>query len=124
MSSSPSTTLARMLAAPRRLVGATGSNFYYSFLLLPKAKRRAITDVYRFARLLDDIVDEEIKDRDPYAELQTWRDEIEFIYRGTPTTEFGDRLMESIEEFDIPKQPFLELIEGMEMDLKWHSYQS
>jgi 15-cis-phytoene synthase len=124
MSSSPSTTLARVLAALRRLVGATGSNFYYSFLLLPKAKRRAITDVYRFARLLDDVVDEDIQGRDPHAELQTWRDEVEFIYRGTPTTKFGDQLMESIEEFDIPKQPFLELIEGMEMDLKWHSYQS
>jgi phytoene synthase len=24
----------------------------------------------------------------------------------------------------LPKQPFLDLIDGMEMDLKWHSYQS
>jgi 15-cis-phytoene synthase len=124
MSSNASTTLARVLAAPRRLVGAAGSNFYYSFLLLPKQKRRAITDVYRFARLLDDIVDEAPQGRDPYAELQTWRDEIEFIYRGTPTTGFGDRLIESIEAFDLPKQPFLDLVDGMEMDLKWHSYQS
>jgi phytoene synthase len=124
MSSSTPTTFARVLAAPRRLVGAAGSNFYYSFLLLPKAKRRAITDVYRFARLLDDIVDEEAQGRDPYAELQAWRDEIEFIYRGVPATEFGDHLMLSIEEFDLPKQPFLDLVDGMEMDLKWHSYQS
>lgn len=124
MSSSTPTTLARVLAGPRRLVGAAGSNFYYSFLFLPKPKRRAITEVYRFARLLDDIVDEDAEGRDPCAELQTWRDEIEFIYRGTPTTEFGDRLMESIEEFDLPKQPFLDLVDGMEMDLKWHSYQS
>ncbi|HKP12918.1 MAG TPA: presqualene diphosphate synthase HpnD [Blastocatellia bacterium] len=124
MSSSTPTTFARVLAAPRRLVSAAGSNFYYSFLLLPKAKRRAITDVYRFARLLDDIVDEDAGGRDPFAELQTWRDEIEFIYRGTPTTEFGECLMASVEEFDLPKQPFLDLIDGMEMDLKWHSYQS
>lgn len=124
MSSSTPTPFARVLAAPRRLVGAAGSNFYYSFLLLPKAKRRAITDVYRFARLLDDIVDENPQGRDPYSELQTWRDEIEFIYRGTPTTEFGERLMASVEEFDLPKQPFLDLVDGMEMDLKWHSYQS
>jgi phytoene synthase len=124
MSSSTPTTFARVLAAPRRLVGAAGSNFYYSFLLLPKAKRRAITDVYRFARLLDDIVDEDAQGRDPFTELQTWRDEIEYIYRGTPTTEFGERLMASVEEFDLPKQPFLDLVDGMEMDLKWHSYQS
>jgi 15-cis-phytoene synthase len=124
MSPSTPTTLDRVLAAPRRLVGAAGSNFYYAFLFLPKAKRRAITDVYRFARLLDDIVDEDAQGRDPYSDLQTWRDEIEFIYRGTPTTEFGERLMASIEEFGLPKQPFLDLVDGMEMDLKWHSYQS
>ena len=124
MSSSQQTTLARVFAAPRRLVGAAGSNFYYSFLLLPKTKRRAIIEVYRFARLLDDIVDEDTAGRDPLSELQTWRDEIEFIYRGTPTTAFGDRLMEAVEEFDLPKQPFLDLVDGMEMDLKWHSYQS
>ena len=35
------------------------SNFYYSFLLLPKQKREAINIVYAWCRLTDDIVDEE-----------------------------------------------------------------
>lgn len=124
MSSGNPTTLARLLTAPRQLAGAAGSNFYYSFLFLPKAKRIAISNVYRLARLLDDIVDEDPKGRDPYAELQVWRDEIESIYRGLADTDFGEKLMDSVEEFDLPKQPFLDLIDGMEMDLKWHSYQT
>jgi phytoene synthase len=113
-----------VLGAPRKLVRATASNFYYSFLLLPRAQRRAINDVYAFCRLLDDVVDEDQTGRNPYAELKYWRDEIESCYRGSPTSEFGERLLVSIEEFDLPKQPFLDLIDGMEMDLKWHSYQS
>ncbi len=124
MSSSVSTTLSRVFGAPGKLARATGSNFYYSFLLLPKNKRKAIQDVYAFCRVLDDIVDEDQSGRDPYAELQYWRDEVEACYQGSPTSQFGERLIESVEEFELPKQPFLDLIDGMEMDLKWHSYQT
>jgi 15-cis-phytoene synthase len=124
MSSTVSTTLSRMFGAHGTLARATTSNFYYSFLLLPKSKRKAIQDVYEFCRLLDDIVDEDQTGRDPYAQLQYWRDEVEACYQGNPASEFGEQLIESIEEFELPKQPFLDLIDGMEMDLKWRSYQT
>ena len=124
MASSVSSTMSRMLGVRRRLARATASNFYYSFLLLPGAKRRAIKDVYEFCRLLDDVVDEDQAGRSPYAELRYWRDEVEACFNGVPTSEFGERLLASIEEFDLPKQPFVDLIDGMEMDLKWHSYQT
>jgi len=114
----------RVLGARRQLARVAASNFYYSFLLLPSAKRKAIKDVYAFCRLLDDIVDEDPTGRDPAAELQYWRDEIEGCYQGCPLSDFGERLMGSILEFTLPKQPFLDLIEGMEMDLRWHSYQT
>ena len=124
MGSPVSSTVSRMLVARRKLVSATASNFYYSFLLLPRAERRAIKDVYTFCRLLDDVVDEDQKGRNPYAELDYWRNEVEAIFQVSPTSEFGERLLISVEEFDLPKQPFLDLIDGMEMDLKWHSYQT
>ncbi len=124
MSATVSSALSRALSAPRKLARATASNFYYSFLLLPAAERRAIKDVYAFCRLLDDIVDEDQTGRTPYAELQYWRSEIESCYQGCPTSPFGERLLVSIEEFDLPRQSFLDLIDGMEMDLKWHSYQT
>lgn len=124
MSASVSSAVSRALSAPRKLARATASNFYYSFLLLPAAQRRAIKDVYAFCRVLDDIVDEDQTGRNPYAELQYWRGEIEACYQGCPTSPFGERLLVSIEEFDLPRQSFLDLIDGMEMDLKWHSYQT
>jgi 15-cis-phytoene synthase len=116
--------ISKALSAPNRLRKAIGSNFYTSFLFLPASKRRAITNVYRFARVLDDIVDNDQTGRDPEAELQYWRDELEYCYLGQAETSLGEELMMTIDEFDIPKQPFLDLIEGMEMDLKWSSYQT
>ena len=124
MAASVTTAMNRVLGARRQLARAAGSNFYYSFLMLPSPKRKAIKDVYAFCRLLDDIVDEDPTGRDPAAELQYWRDEIEACYQGCPSSDFGERLMSSILEFTLPKQPFLDVIEGMEMDLRWHSYQT
>ncbi|MEW6127821.1 MAG: presqualene diphosphate synthase HpnD [Acidobacteriota bacterium] len=114
----------KVISAPTRLVKATGSNFYYSFLFLPTKKRRAITTVYKFCRILDDIVDNDKTGRDPLGELTHWREEIAACFRGFPNTEFGEELSEVIDDFDIPEQPFIDLIEGMEMDLEWTSYQS
>ena len=87
-----------MLGARRKLIRATASNFYYSFLLLPRAQRRAIKDVYAFCRLLDDVVDEDQTGRDPYAELEYWRGEVEAIYQGIPTSEFGELICEAVTE--------------------------
>ena len=117
-------TFSRAIKAPNRLAKATGSNFYYSFLFLSPAKRKAIITVYKFCRLLDDIVDREPEGRDPAAELQQWRDEVEACYQGLPDTPFGEELMNTIDAFELPKQPFLDIIEGMEMDLQWTRYQT
>ena len=124
MASSVTTAMERVRGARRQFERAAASNFYYSFLLLPSAKRKAIKDVYAFCRLLDDIVDEDPTGRDPAAELAYWRDEIEACYQGCPMSDFGERLMSSIVEFTLPKQAFLDVVEGMEMDLRWQSYQT
>ncbi len=42
----------------QRKAAASGSSFYYSFLFLPSARRRAITALYAFCREVDDVVDE------------------------------------------------------------------
>lgn len=117
-------TASRLPLEQKRLDDSAGSSFYYSFLLLPTAKRKAIKTIYSLCRILDDIVDQEAQGRDPAAELQHWRDEIESCYQGYPSTPFGEQLLETIEEFDLQRQPFIDLVDGMEMDLKWQSYQT
>ena len=124
MVSNTASRMTRLFGSQTSSSHAGGSNFYYSFLLLPGPKRKAIKTVYKFCRILDDIVDSENTSSDPYHELQMWRDEIDACYAGCPATEFGDRLADTIEDFEIPKEPFLDLIDGMEMDLRWQSYQT
>src|SRR5947209_11070385 len=41
-----------------RIARAASSNFYYAFFLLPKPKRDALTALYAFMRLIDDVSDE------------------------------------------------------------------
>ncbi|MCY3555536.1 MAG: squalene/phytoene synthase family protein, partial [Gemmatimonadetes bacterium] len=43
----------------RAVAKSRAKNFYYSFLVLPAERRRAMCAVYAFMRYCDDIVDEE-----------------------------------------------------------------
>ncbi len=102
----------------------SGSSFYYSFHFLPKKQRDAIISLYAFCREVDDIVDE-TKDHDiAKTKLVWWRDEIEKIYSGTPSHPVALALAEHKEHFDLPKEYFIEIIDGMEMDLEYDVYPS
>jgi phytoene synthase len=103
---------------------ASGSSFYYSFLFLPAEKRRAITALYAFCREVDDVVDE---CRDPevaHSKLNWWRAEIFGTFDGRPNHPVGKALAGVIEHFNLPKEYFLEIIDGMEMDLQQTRYAS
>ena len=49
------------------------SNFYYAFLFMPKARRRAIYNVYAYCRLIDDIVDGAESVANKERALRDWR---------------------------------------------------
>jgi phytoene synthase len=95
----------------------SGSNFYYSFLFLPKAKREAMYTVYAFCKAVDSAVDEPPPDSNPKEELKRWRNELEAVYRGTPTFPITVSLAHHVKTLAIPKAYFEELIKGVEMDL-------
>lgn len=95
----------------------SGSNFYYSFLFLPKAKREAMYTIYAFCKAVDSAVDEPPTDSNPKEELKRWRNELEAVYRGTPTFPITVSLAHHIKALSIPKAYFEELIKGVEMDL-------
>lgn len=96
---------------------AAGSNFYYSFLLLPRAKREAMFAIYAFCKYTDDLVDEDQHDQDKFELLNEWRAEVEQLYRGQPTHVITRALGDILEDFPIPKKYLHDLIDGMEMDL-------
>lgn len=104
---------------------SSGSSFHYSFGLLPHDQRRGIEAVYAFCRAIDDVVDDDpIDPQRAAATLSVYREEIARCYGGTPSLQVTRGLREWIERFRIPRQPFLDLLAGVEMDLHKARYDS
>lgn len=103
---------------------SSGSSFYYSFLFLPPEQRQAITALYAFCREVDDIVDE-CTDRDiARIKLQWWRDTLKNTFNGEPEHPIQHALISVIKRYNLPLEHFLEIIDGMEMDLDNQRYPS
>lgn len=100
----------------------SGSNFYYSFLFLSRAKRQAMYTVYAFCKAVDSAVDEPPPGSNPKNELRRWRQELDAVYGGTPTLPITVSLAHHVKTLSIPKVYFEELIRGVEMDLSNSRY--
>jgi phytoene synthase len=101
---------------------ASGSSFYYSFLFLPKEKRRAITALYAFCREVDDVVDECSDEQVARTTLQWWRTQVAEIYSGRPQHPVAQALVPVVIQFNMAQEHLLEIIDGMEMDLDQPRY--
>jgi phytoene synthase len=112
---------------------ARDTSFYYAFLMLPPAKRNAIVAVWDFCRVVDDAVDEVA----PLGEwplsaaarakaeqqLAGWRAELDRCFgAGVPTSSQGRALKPLVSTFNLPRQPFDDLIDGVTMDLGHDRY--
>jgi phytoene synthase len=100
----------------------SGSSFYYSFMFLPKAKREAITALYAFCREVDDVVDECKEVSVARIKLAWWRTEIHGLYEGKPQHPVAKALAEVIHTYHLDQEHFIEIIDGMEMDLDQNRY--
>jgi 15-cis-phytoene synthase len=105
----------------QQVTRCSSSNFYYAFRLLGPERREALYAVYAFCRFVDDIADDQGR-RDPASLLAEWRAELARVYAGTPTHPIGLALADSVQRFALPQSLFVELIEGVEMDLTRRRY--
>ncbi|MBI4060779.1 MAG: squalene/phytoene synthase family protein [Elusimicrobia bacterium] len=101
------------------------SNFFLGFLLLSKPKREALSAVYAYCRLIDDIVDKPGGNRDEARRrLDFWREEVSLLYRGAPTHAVSRGLLKPVADYGIPRDAFLEMIRGCAMDLDGTRYET
>jgi 15-cis-phytoene synthase len=105
------------------------TSFYYSFLVLPPAKRQAIVAVWDFCRAVDDAVDEASQDGGSRVaaagELARWREELARCYdEAEAVTVQGRRLSPYIAQFGLPRRAFEDLIDGVQMDLGDRRYET
>ena len=106
---------------------ARDTNFYYSFLVLPADQRRAIVAVWDVCRAIDDAVDE-VPAEDAAGTARAvafWRSEVARIFStGAPETLQGQRVQPFVRQFDLPRTPFDDLVDGVAMDVGSRRYQT
>ena len=99
---------------------ASGSNLALAFVALPRERRRDMNVFYAFCRLVDDIVDDPGERSRKAAALETWRQALHGFAPGE--SPLAPSVRELIERYHIPREHFLEIIAGMEMDLDDATY--
>ena len=110
-------TLDAAYDACRAVAKREARNFYYAFLALPRARRRAIYAVYAFSRLADDIADGPGPTREKRTRLADLRSRLRDAYAGCPRGPVLTALADAAATYRIPEALFRDLLHGVETDL-------
>ncbi|MFO0919817.1 MAG: squalene synthase HpnC [Planctomycetaceae bacterium] len=108
----------------RQLATSHYENFPVVSWLLPKELHQHFFNVYAFCRWADDLGDEAGDTRRALELLQWWREETERCYAGECVHPVFVALQPTIDEFQIPRQPFLDLISAFEQDQRVTEYET
>jgi len=114
----PTPSARRARAHARAVVARSGTSFVWGMRVLAKERRRAMYAVYAFCREIDDVADGTKNPDAKLDELVEWRREVNRLFEGEPKTLTGRALLDPVRRFHLPKEEFILLIEGMEMDAK------
>ena len=112
----------------RGLTRREAKNFYYAFITLPPAKRRAIYATYAFCRLCDDAADEDDPLHSKLELLQGLRQQLGSMFSDQPLAD-GDlgpvfrALAHSSATYGIDQGLFQNIITGVESDLTAKRYE-
>jgi len=101
---------------------ARTENFPVASLLFPRAMRPHLRAIYGFARLVDMLGDEVEANR--LATLDELEAQVDACYGGEPTWEVMRELQPTIRACDLPREPFLRLIEANRMDQRVSEYET
>jgi phytoene synthase len=84
--------------------------------ILPRAQREAMFEIYSFCRAVDDIADDPRPREARREQLARWRSDIDAVYRGAAPPPLAG-LAAAVRGFDLQRENFLAIIDGMEMDV-------
>lgn len=102
-------------------------NFPVGSLVLPRRLRKPIHAVYAFARTADDLADEgNVAEEKRLADLAGLEHELDIMSRGgVPSMPLMQRLQkEAVEPFNLPLQPFYDLLSAFKQDVEKKRYQN
>jgi squalene synthase HpnC len=104
------------------LAKASSENFPVALRVLPRENRERLGAVYGFARLVDDIGDLVAGDR--LALLDWLEGDLARAYDGRAEHPLLQRLTPLVRELDVPREPFLRLIEANRRDQRQTRYET
>jgi squalene synthase HpnC len=91
-------------------------NFHVVSFLLPKRLHQDFYNVYAYCRWADDLGDETGDRAESLRLLEWWRTELDGMYAGRATHPVFVALLPTTRQYDIPRQPFADLIEAFVQD--------
>lgn len=98
-------------------------NFYYSFLLLPPGRRRAMCALYAFLRHTDDLADEPGSPPAKRTALEAWRRELDQALNGHTGEWAGlQALADTVRRHHVPATYLHEVLDGVAMDIEPHPF--
>jgi squalene synthase HpnC len=100
----------------RALARSHYENFMVASMLLPRALRQPMFHVYAYCRWADDLADEAGSPQLGLAGVRWWREELHRCYAGEPWHPVFVALAETISQFDLPIEPFDDLLTAFEQD--------
>ena len=118
----PSRALAQVYCS--RLARAHYENFTVASVLLPRHLIRHFHTVYAYCRWADDLADEAGGGPRALHLLRWWREELLCCYDDRPHHPVFVALRDTIRRFDIPPEPFLDLLFAFEQDQLVKRYQT
>ena len=127
-----------------RLARTHYENFTVGSILIPKSMRRHVYAIYSYCRWVDDLGDEAFSYLSTAASsagwqasvgpeslderkgkldlLDRWQEELENCYSGKPIHPALVALQDTVRTLDIPREPFLKLIEANRMEQRSNRY--
>ena len=112
------------LAYTRWLATHHYENFHVVTFLLPKKLHQHFYNVYAFCRWADDLGDEIGDPQESLRLLSWWRGELNAMYEGNASHPVFVALKRTVEEYEIPVEPFDCLIRAFEQDQTVTRYES
>jgi phytoene synthase len=102
----------------RRLTRRAASSFPLAFRVLPPAKRDAMTALYAFMRVTDDLADEPGEVGTKRAALRAWRTRLDDALAGSYSHRLHAALHHAVRTFAVPPAHLHAVLDGVEADLE------
>lgn len=103
-----------------RLARSHYENFTIASWLMPRAMRPHMHAIYAYARIADDFADE---DRD-LSKLDEWEHALDAAYAGKATHPVFVALADTVSRFDIPREPFANLLRAFRSDVTFKGFET